>query len=358
MRYGILWLSLVSLACAARPSMPVVPSAAATGSGASAKDTATPGATGDVLRIGTIAPPGSKWASELRKMAAEIRKETRGDIRIKFTYTDIAGDEGEVLRMIEEKKLEGAAITGVGIEKIAPAFLVQQLPLMFRNYGELDCMRAQLGSKFDAMFVEKGFVPLAFADVGFVYLFTKDEVRSQEQLEKIKMWSWEHDKIGSKMLDLGGIKGIKMMLPDVGEGLKTGALEAFYGTPYGVVVMHWHHYAKYMLPERLALVVGAMVLTKAAFETIPVEHRDTLRNIAKKYSASISTAIRKQNAKARAALEKKLQLVRLAPGENSIWITIAEKTQDFFVDKLYPRALLDEVKGTIAQCRKKAAKTP
>jgi len=348
-------LSLCLCACKATgpTAIPTSPAAAvATGGKGPGGPVVFAPAGADTLRIGTIAPPGSQWGSELRKMAAEVKKATKGAVKIKFTYVDIAGDEGEVFRMIEDKKLDGAAITGVGIDKIAPAFLVQQLPLIFRDYDEVDCSRSKLAPKYDAMFLEKGYVPLGYSDVGFVHVFTKDEVRTQDQLEKIKMWAWEHDRIGKKMMELAGINAIKRAFPDVSEGLKKGELEGFYGSPYGVMVMHWHHYAKFMITQRLAMVVGAMVVTQAAFDAISEPHRAVVKEITARYSKRISEIIRKQDEKARAHLLKKLTPVRFSPGENSMWITVAEKTQQYFVDKLYPRALLDELKSIVAGCRK------
>ena len=307
------------------------------------------------LRIGTIAPPGSKWGMSLRKAAKEVQRKTRGAVKMRFSYVDIAGDEGEVFKMIEEKKLDGAAITGVGIERIAPAFLVQQLPLIFRSYEELDCLRAELAPKLDAMFTDKGWVPLAYSDVGFVYVFTKDEVKSPEQLEKIKMWGWEQDKIGLKMLELAGITPLRKPLPDVFDALRKGQLEGFYGSAYGVAIVHWHDYVGYMLQNRLALVVGAIVVPRTNFEAlVPPEHRTLVREILQKHSTRVNKVIRRLNKKARQAfLRQGIKPVRLSAGESSLWRTIAEKTHRYFEGKLYSKDLLAEVKSVVAACRKK-----
>ena len=290
-------------------------------------------------------------------MATELREQTKGALRLRLLYTDIAGDESEVLRMIEDKKLEGAALTGVGIGKIAPALLVQQLPLLFRGYEELDCVRTRLGPRFDAILAEKGYEALAHSDVGFVYAYTRRTVKDHEDLDKMKFWGWDQDVIGQKMLTLVGVTPVKLTVPEVGPALEKGELEAFYGPAYGVLALGWNRFAKHRLAQRLALVSGALIVPKATMDGLPEALRDVLRSVVKKWAGPLSAAIRAQNAKARALMEKDgVDIIRLSSGENSLWVTISEKVQEFFVDKIYPRALLDELKSTIASCRQATKK--
>lgn len=306
-----------------------------------------------VLRIGTIAPPGSSWSKQLRKMASEVKRRSKGALRIKLIFADIAGDEADVLRMIEEKKLDGAGLTGVGIGKIAPAYLVQQLPWLFRNYRELDCLRERMGARFDALLAEKGYEVLAHSDVGFVYAFTRKPVRTPEDLEKMKFWGWELDVIAQRLLRMVGVSPVKLPVPEVGPALEKGELEAFYGPAYGVLAIGWNRFAKYRLATRLALVSGALLVPKSTMDALPEPLRELLRAVAKEWGPPLSKAIRAQNKRALAAMEKAgIELIRLTSGENSLWVTISEKVQAHFVDKLYPQALLDDVKNTIAACRK------
>jgi TRAP-type C4-dicarboxylate transport system substrate-binding protein len=304
-----------------------------------------------VLRFGTVAPPGSKWAQKFRKLAKEVRKITDGAVRFKLTSLDIVGGESEILKLIEEKKLEGAALTGVSIGNLVPAYLVQQLPLLFRRYAELDCFRKKMAPKFDFMLEEKGWVSFGHGDVGFVYVFTKDRVTSPEGLEKIKMWGWDLDRIGRKMLKLAGVNPVKAKMADVRDALEKGELEGFYGSPYAIVAMRWHEHAKFMIAHRLALVVGALVVTKAAYESIPEKYREIVKTVAHKWADRVAKVIRKMNKNARKSLEKSMTQVRFTAGEHSIWTTVAEKTHAHFTDKLYPKGLLDDVKAIIAKCR-------
>ena len=138
---------------------------------------AAPRADAKTYSIATLAPRNSTWMKYFRKMAAEIKRKTNGAVKLKFHSDGSRGDEALVVEKMRLGELHGAAITNVGLGKIQPAILVQQLPLLFRNYKELDCLRERMNAKFSALLEEKGFIAVGYGDVGFIYNFSKHPVR-------------------------------------------------------------------------------------------------------------------------------------------------------------------------------------
>src|SRR4051812_36386926 len=70
-----------------------------------------------VLRIGTVAPEGSRYMKDMRSIGAEIERLTDGQVRFKWFSSARLGDEkiqGATL-MDPRGKLDGAGFSGVGL---------------------------------------------------------------------------------------------------------------------------------------------------------------------------------------------------------------------------------------------------
>ena len=52
------------------------------------------------LKISTLAPEGTTWANNLKKMVKEIKKATNKKVKFKVYYGGAQGDEPDILRKI------------------------------------------------------------------------------------------------------------------------------------------------------------------------------------------------------------------------------------------------------------------
>jgi TRAP-type C4-dicarboxylate transport system substrate-binding protein len=313
---------------------------------------AAPLAAAATFRLATLAPRNSTWMKYLRKAAREIRKATGGAVKIRFYPDGQMGDEPLMVEKMKLGQLHGAAVTNVGLSKIQPAILVQQLPLLFRSSKELDCLREKMADKFSAMMEEKGFVVLGYGDVGFVYLFANKPLRTPADFADVKMWAWSDDPIGQKIQELAGVTSVQLGVPDVLSSLQTGLINAFYTAPYAAIALQWFTSVKYVVALPLSMAVGAVVVTKGAWETISEEHRKAVREVSKKWIAKLNARIRRDNRRSVSALKKQgIEVIKLTAEERKPWREIAKKVQAHFAGSLYPAELLSEVKSNLRACR-------
>jgi len=148
-----------------------------------------------LIKVATIAPDGSTWINVLREYDAQIRKESNGRIGFKIYAGGVAGDEIDVLKKIRIGQYHAGGFTGVGIGEIAPNVRVLDSPFLFKNYDEVDHIYQKFSDELEKEIEKGGFVLLGWAEVGFVYTFTKTPVYGIEDLKKIKMWAWQGDPI-------------------------------------------------------------------------------------------------------------------------------------------------------------------
>src|SRR6185295_12307492 len=104
------------------------------------------------ISIATLAPPGSTWMRVFDAWNREIRRRSNGTLQMRFYAGGVQGDEAEVIRKIKSGRLDGAAVTAVGLGQIYKPALVFQLPGILRTYDQLDRARAGLQPDMDRGF--------------------------------------------------------------------------------------------------------------------------------------------------------------------------------------------------------------
>jgi len=304
------------------------------------------------LKIATLAPPDSAWMKLFEGMNAEIKKATGGAVSFRYYPGGASGDEKDVVRKIRINQLHGGALSSIGLGEIQPELLVLQMPLLFRNYKELDHVRNKLAGRFDALLDAKGYVNLGWGDVGYTYVLTKTPVKTLEDLKKVKMWAWVDDPIGKKVFELAGINPVPLAVPDVLPSLQTGLIDGCYASPLVAIAMQWHTKVKYVATMPLVIGIGATIVSKKQFETLSAEHQKTVREIARKWHAKLVRQIRSDNKKAVGTLKKAgIQTVRIGKGEQKQWQEMSARTRKALTGKLFSAEVLAEVERELKAYR-------
>jgi TRAP-type C4-dicarboxylate transport system substrate-binding protein len=278
------------------------------------------------------------------KMKARIKKETGGEVVLKFYAGQVQGDERDVVRKMRTGQLQGGSFTTVGLSMINPKVLVLQVPMMFKTYGSLDKVRKALKSDFDKSFRNKGYELLGWGDVGWVYLFSKKPVASKDDLKKQKVWVWGDDPLSKALMRTAGVSPRLLGLPQVYPALNTGMVNVVYNAPLACLTLQWHTKVKYFSDYPLAIAIGATVINKKTFDSLKPEHQKTLKKVAEKYHRALNKRVRRDNEKALVALKKQgLKPIPVSAAAKKEFEAIASKVGRKFAPRYYPKSLLDKV---------------
>ncbi len=305
---------------------------------------ARPSAAETEVKIATVAPEGSAWMRILGKMKASIEKATGGQVKLRFFPGQVQGDERDVVLNINTGQLHGGSFTAVGLSMINPKVMVLQMPLVFTSYEQLDKVRAALKGEFEQSFRDKGYELLGWGDVGWVYLMSKEPIKNKADLKKHKVWVWSDDPISKTMMQENGVSPRLLGLPQVYPALNTGMVNAVYNSPLAALTLQWHTKVKYISDFPLAIAIGATVVSKKVFDTLPPEQRTTVKEICEKYHAALNKRVRADNEKAFARLkEAGLQIVDVPEASKKEFRDSAAKVARQFAPRYYPKELLDKV---------------
>ncbi len=307
------------------------------------------------IKFATLAPDGSLWMKELQKFDSRVQQATNGEVRFKFYFGGIAGDDMQVVEKLKSGQLHAAALTGVGLGSIFPAFRIMEIPFTYKTYKEFDYVLRKLSRYFKGKFVDKGFHVLGWGDAGFVYLLSKKKLSSVDDIRNAKPWAWDVDEVAVAVFKAFDINPTLLSLESVTTNLDSGTIDTVYMAPAAAIAFSWHKQVKYVIDFPLTNASGAVVITDAFWKTLPDNHKETIKLAAKESMKSFRKKTRRENTKALATLKAKgIEFIKPAARDIEAFQTVGAKAADNLVGKLYSAKLLAKVRSLLAKYRAKA----
>src|SRR5258708_27797331 len=112
----------------------------------------------------------------------------------------IAGDEVTVSQRIHNGQLDGAASGGMLCTRQAPAMRILRIPGLVQDRHQANYVLGRLRPIADEQFRKAGFVNLAFTLLGPSVLFSREPIRSFDNLRHANVWRWDLDEVAVALL--------------------------------------------------------------------------------------------------------------------------------------------------------------
>ncbi len=308
-----------------------------------------------LIKFATLAPDGSTWMNVMKEYDNAVRRESGGRLGFKIYSGGKAGDEKDVLRKIQLGQFHSGGFTGVGLGEIAPKVRILDSPFLFETYDEVDHIYRTFAKEFEEAFEENGYVLLGWAEVGFVYIFSKSPILTSEDVKRNKVWVWEGDPIAEAAFRALGVSPIPLSITDVLTSLQTGLVNAVYTSPLAAISLQWFTRVKYMLDVPLADAAGAVVISKRKFDELPPDLREILLRNGRKHMEKLTALSREDNRKSIQVLQKNGIEITLPSGVElrQRYYEIGKSARRFLVGKLYSEDFLTRVEQAVLDFRSK-----
>lgn len=304
------------------------------------------------IKFATLAPEGSTWIKVMREFDAAVRADSGGRLGFKLYPGGVAGDEKDVVRKIRLGQYGGGGFTGVGIGEVAKKVRILDAPLFFKSYAEVEFIEQKYERDFEQALEDGGFVLLGWAEVGFIYVFSSKLVVTFSDLKALKPWMWEGDPIAQAAYQAIGVSPVPLSITDVMTSLQTGMIDSVYSSPYALIALQWFTRVSYAMSQPLADALGAAVISKKIYDSLPDDLKTILMTNSKKYISRVTTSSRLDNAKAIETLKKRGMKFVQAPKEISTeFDTIGARARQLLVGNLFTQSFLDDVEGSLRAYR-------
>lgn len=288
------------------------------------------------LRIGSLVPKNSLYHRQLLDVAESWRTAQGAGAKYLVYPDGSQGGEAEMARRMRIGQLQGALLSVVGLREIEPSIAaLQSMPLLFRNWEELDYVREKMRPAMEKKFLDKGFVVLAWGDAGWVRFFSKEAALRPDDYKRMKFFAWGSEPDQQNIMKSLGYTPVPLETTDILPAIQTGMINVVPSTPYFALATQVYNTAPHMLDINWAPIVGALVVTRKAWDGMSPEVQTAVRAASDKAGAQIRTKARQEVEEAVDAMKKRgLTVNKPNLAQMKEWNDLA--------DKLYPR-----IRGTM-----------
>ena len=306
------------------------------------------------LRIATVAPPGTSFHKHLEDLGAEWQKAPGGGVNINI-YPGTQGGESQIVRRMRVNQLQGAMLTAVGLSQIDESVTaLQLLPMAFRDWDEVDHVREKLAPQLEDVFEQAGYVVLFWGDAGWVRFFATKPINSIQDLKSMRVFA-----------SSGTPKAIALMKeyytpvelePDkILLSLRNGMIDAVPIPPFLANFAQVSTKADHMLEMKWAPVVGAMVVTRRAWDGLPAETQKYLLETSRKAGEKIRADSRREDDEAIEAMKNKqgLKVNELSEAALQEWQAEVDKIAPKVRGDIVPAPMFDAVQTALKEYRAK-----
>ncbi len=306
-----------------------------------------------IIRLGTLVPKGSRWHEILLNMGEEWKKASGGKVELKIYPGGEQGDEPEMVQKLRIKKLQAVALSGAGLSGIDAAVAALNVPMMLASNQELDYVRDHVSERLEKGLAQRGFVVLNWGDAGWIHFFTKQPASRPDEIRRMRLCVLQGDNSTFELYKMNGFQPVSLAATDILTGLQTGLIEAFQAPPLLALSDQWFGGAKNMLDIPFAPLVGATVISKDVWDTIPAAVQKEMMQSARTAGVALRDEIRKSEASSIPLMQQfGLNVVHADPKAVAEWRQLAEGIWPKLRGQAVPADLFDQVKRLRDEYRK------
>jgi TRAP-type C4-dicarboxylate transport system substrate-binding protein len=302
--------------------------------------------------MATLAPADSPWFKVMENMGAEWKRISGGNVTLSIRAGGVLGDEPDSVRRLRLGSIQAAALSGAGLGDIDRGVASLQIPMMFDTYEELDYVRDRVAPKLEKRIEDKGFVLLNWGDAGWVQFFSTKPVQKLDDLRKLRLFTWAGDPTEEELWKASGFHVVPLAATDIVQQLETHGIDAVPTTALYAEATDLYKLANYMCDVKWAPLIGATIVSKAAWEKIPAAQREPMLAAARKSGDALKSEIRAQGTRAVATMAagqpgrraSKLTVTTLDAAALADWRKQTEAVYPKMKGDMVPADLFDEVR--------------
>ena len=303
-----------------------------------------------VMKLATVAPPGTPWADQMKKIKRRIKKESEGRIKVKTYLGGALGDEISTAESTKRGSIQVFGGTAGALASGVPELNVLELPFLFDNEKKADhILDDVIRDDLDRLLWDRGYKLWFFSENGYRSMGSNFPIHSPADLKGKKMRSQESD-VQLNTWRAFGASPVPIAVTEVLSSLQTGVVDGFDNTPLFTFAASWYQSITHFTLTKHIYQPGLVVLSRKFWETLPADLQTIVMGDPAKLSKKGRRGVRAigdlliQN-----VVDAGIELIKLSGSERAAFASKAGEVHDKFRDTASAegKALFDKIKAAL-----------
>ncbi|HUX50043.1 MAG TPA: TRAP transporter substrate-binding protein DctP [Spirochaetia bacterium] len=304
------------------------------------------------IKLASVAPSNTPYSTALEQLAAEWERISGGSVRVIVYENGIAGNQADMLRKMRIGEIQGGLFASTGLTDIAPAAMSVSVPYLIQDNGEFTLVMKKLRPILDAQAESHGLKAVVWAEAGWAYLFSKSPVATPQQAKQLKLAVPPDQQTLINSFKAFGYRPVPIDLPETLSALNSGLVNGVFASPSLAAGYQWFGIANYMTDQKIAPVLGSVLINRRTWDLIPQRYRPQFETAARRIENQLQSRLQSFDARATAIMKNYgLRLVPVSPAEQNAWHAELERYWNDLVGPVFDRDTVNLIRRELAAYR-------
>lgn len=296
-----------------------------------------------VLKVATVAPRIPEIARRSKLFNEQLAAETNGRVQFRTYWGGVAGDDTTIVRKLRTGQIDAAPLGIEIISNYVRQATVLVAPQTFSNYKQVDAVRKELGPEFAEEAYKNGVKVLSWWDAGRVRIFSKQPIRTFEDLQKGRPWLYPSSTLLKEFYKMTNVTGVPLDLSEVYGGLQTGMIDTVWISSVLSSVLRWASHTSYV-SDPVNVIQGAFVVRRGAWESLNEHEREVIERISAKQLIDTQRELRDGDETTYAKLVKR-GMVPVPFSNVERWRAAGAQLRTMMIGRIYTKEMLERVEA-------------
>jgi len=303
------------------------------------------------IRFASPLPRSSEWGRSLDRLAAEWQRVTNNQVRVIMSHDGREGSEMRMLTSLSSDSIQVAVLTTAGIAEICPAVMNLSVPFLIKDEGEFDVVLENVLSSIESR-VNQQFVIIAWSKGGWVYLYTKEQVLTPDDLRRQRIGTSPELRDMNTVFRTMGFNLVEADWTNLGPRLANNTVNTVYVIPSIIAPMQLHRSLNHMLDLPIAPVMGAIVMNRITWNKLSPAFQQEIVRSTQRMAAEFNASMARTEANAIAAMGRDgLSVNRPTQAQRDHWQTELQAVLPAIIGPIFDRELYTQINQILERYR-------
>ncbi len=307
-----------------------------------------------VIRLGTILPRDIGPDLVLSRLAQDWKTATGGTVQLRRAPAGQSDGEAGIVKKLRSGNYQAGLLSVTGLVEIEPdVAALQFMPLVFRDWAEVDYVRDHIRGELEARLAAKGFIVLCWADGGWVRFFSRSAGFTPDDFRRMRVFTWAGDSRQLALMNQMRFQPVALETDNIHQAFASGMIDAAPLPPAFALGGQIHTVAGHVLAVNWCPIVGAVVIRRDAWEAIPADTRAKLQPLCETAGAALRAEGRRFDEQAMQTLSHGPRTAVHLPSteQQAAWQALSSELSPLVRGTLVPGSIFDEVQRLLAEHR-------